>query len=297
MTGPLVTAEEAAALMDDTPSTTGDFSFRRPPAFVGPREAAFDRVAESLAAAIGKRFSRLLRGEVGVRWTGRSEKLPDQPPEGALLFRLPAPTGDAGLLLTAGIVPILADLLLGAPKPAGERTLTALERRVLRPMAQSVQESCAEVGVALGDPVLVEADAADRTGSNEETCPAVILEGQIEMGETTGGFDLILPLFTARRFVAEKIVTAPRISPGRLMGLGTTVAVEIRGGTLRYGELRTLKVGDVVRLDTDPQDVLPVTLNGKSAGTARLVGNGGQRSVVLDAVLMVISPDDEGGKE
>ena len=65
MTGPLVTAEETSALMDDTANPAGDFSFRSPPAFVGPREKAFDRLSESLAASIGKRLSRLLRGDWG----------------------------------------------------------------------------------------------------------------------------------------------------------------------------------------------------------------------------------------
>ncbi|MFQ5718813.1 MAG: FliM/FliN family flagellar motor switch protein [Acidobacteriota bacterium] len=281
--------------MTDSSDPESFFSFSRPVPFAGDREPAFERVTEKMAASIGADLTRLLRGQVEMEWTERVNEVPAAPDESALVFSLPAPTGDVRLVLAPDIVSILADLLMGAPRPAGERPLTLLERQVLKPVARIIAAACAGAGLPTGDPCVVDSGVAEPADPDAVAIPEVILRGRIRMDETSGGIELILPPFTARRLVVPATTGGEAISSERLGRLSARLSVTIDAGTLRLGDLRTLAPNDVVRLDPRPDDSLPVAVNGRPAGTARLSAEGSLRAVVLDMAPVVDPAKEEGG--
>lgn len=265
---------------------TQPYDFRRPSRFSKEHLRALQAVHEQFARGLSSTLSSYLRLNVRVQLTtieqATLDEYVEQLPNPTVIYILRLAPLEGPIVLELNLAPTLAalDRLCGGPGAVASRDhqLTEIERSLLQPLGRYFLRSLADAWLAVTpikpsiEDVLVNPRAIRSAGPNEIVALLIL---ELAVGDVAGTMSLCLP-YVALEPVLERLHTqAWAIEPPRssdesaqerlaaqLQNVPLDAIVELGRVELPASTLLTLRVGDVLRLDTSPAGELSLLVAG-----------------------------------
>lgn len=293
-----------------------DYNFRSPNKFSRDQLRALQMVHEALGRQLSTSFAATLRSSVSFDVVS-TQQLPyhefmDLLTQSILyVFSAPPLEGPMLLELNMGLGICILERLLGGFGAISEinRPLTEIERTVLNGVAERVLDALASAWATMLEiRPRVEGTETDaqfvQIVQPSETIVAVLFE--VKIGDQTGTMNLCLPCVTlepvAPKLSAQQWLTSTRRPPSeqttgalasRLRRTFADVNVILGEATLSIAELVSLKIGDVIALDTKTDDHLLTKVGGRSKFYVRPGRRGNRSAVRVTSIIQSPLPDEE----
>jgi len=305
---PIPDKEEEAGVEHDLNMTTYDF--RRPERVSKEQLKGLQSLFEAFARDVSIVFPPFLRTVVRVDLTSIDQLTYDEfilsvaRPTALSIVNMSPLEGNAVLEMSPSMVfPILDRILGGKGMTLAEpRELTEIENRIVQRLAAMILDSLKRSWEQLiefrlsivaqeSDPLIVQIVAGSEM---------VILVGyEVHIGETAGTMNMCIPLLVLNPIldqISQQTHYMRKMTPEMALHTHKTIANVVRRASvsldavlgqasLRLDDIARLHVGDVMQLDSSPNEPIMVNVGGLPTFRAEPGRKGEQSAVQLTAVV------------